>query len=472
VRPGYIFAAHHERIILECEELEQGKNLRLVVSSPPRSGKSLLTSILAPAWVLGRRPEWDVVVASYGAELSQTFGRQFRNLLRSPEFKEVFPELELDESSQSIENMRTTVNGGALFLGRGGPLTGRGFNWGVVDDSLKDSTEASSAIIKAALVEWFRSVFLTRQAPNARLCITATRWALDDLTGTVLREAAEGGEAYRHLHFKAITEEGLALWPERYPLEDVERTRIAVGPRVWRCLYLNDPVAELGNFFQAHWLEKTFTPMDIPRGSRLVAASDFALSAGAGDYSVHVVVAIVFNALGGDEYYVKDMWRKQAPIDESISALIAMLQKHRDVSAYLCEHDNILQASAPYIAEKFHAAQLHPRFVKLSRVGNKEAKAGPLQGALEAGRVFFPVAAPWLTEFATEMLQFPDGLHDDQVDALANVLRGVVGGAIKAKRTGNVYDFQPAYDRAKPFGGNVRLQDLWTQAKRSGQQRI
>jgi predicted phage terminase large subunit-like protein len=473
VRPGYVFAPHHEEIIEEIERLERGDNRRLLVSSPPRSGKSLLTSILAPAWILGRHPDWDVVVASYGAELSQTFGRQFRHLLRAPEYREVFETLELDEASQSIDNMRTMRGGGALFIGRGGALTGRGFHYGVVDDSLKDATEASSAIVKAALVEWFRSVFLTRQAPNAKLCITATRWALDDLTGTVIREAEAGGEAYRHLHFKAIDDEGRALWPEMYPLAELERTRIAVGPRVWRCLYLNDPVAEMGNFFQAAWLEKTFTPMDLPQRSRIVAASDFALSAGAGDYTVHVIVAIVKNSLGSDEYYLLDMWRKQAPIEESVAALVTLLQKHRDVSVYLCEHDNILQASSPYIAEKMHAAGLHPRFLKLSRVGNKEAKAGPLQGALEAGRVFFPVGAPWASDLVSEFVAFPDGMHDDIVDALANVLRGVVGGQVKARRTDNVYEFpQEVYDARKPFGGNVQLHRLWDTAHRPQDRRI
>jgi predicted phage terminase large subunit-like protein len=473
VRPGYIFAAHHEEIIEEIERCERGDNRRLLVSSPPRSGKSLLTSILAPAWILGRHPDWDIVVASYGAELSQTFGRQFRHLLRSPEYKEVFETLELDEASQSIDNMRTMAGGGALFIGRGGALTGRGFHWGVVDDSIKDATEASSAIVKAALVEWFRSVFLTRQAPQARLCITATRWALDDLTGTVIREMEAGGEAYRHLHFRAIDQEGNALWPEMYPLVELERTRVAVGPRVWRCLYLNDPVAELGNFFQAQWLERTFTPMDMPLRSRLVAASDFALSAGAGDYTVHVVVGVIRNSLGLDEYYLVDLWRKQAPIEESVAALVTLLQRHRDVSAYLCEHDNIVQASAPYIMEKLHAAGLHPRFLKLSRVGNKEAKAGPLQGALEAGRVYFPVAAPWLSDLVSEFVHFPDGLHDDVVDALANVLRGVVGGQVKPRRTDNVYEFpETAYDATKPFGGNVRLADLWSTVARPLDRRI
>jgi len=471
VRPGYIFAEHHERIIRECEMLERGENLRLVVSAPPRSGKSLLTSILAPAWVLGRHPEWDIVVASYGAELSTTFGRQFRHLLHDPSYKEIFPQVELDESSQSVENMRTLAGGGGLFLGKGGPLTGRGVHWGVVDDSIKDATEASSGIVKQALVEWFKSVFLSRQAPQARICITATRWALDDLTGTVLREAEEGGEAYRHLHFKAINEKGEALWPERYPLEDVERIKISVGPKVWRCLYLNDPVAEGGGYFRSEWLEWKYTPLDIPRGARYVASSDFALSAGAGDYTVHAIVAIVQNAQGADEYYVVEVWRKQAPIEESVSALCALLQRYRGVEAYLIEHDNIIQASSPYIREKMHASGVHPRFCKLSRVGNKEAKAGPLQGALEAGRVFLPAEAPWLDTLEQEFVHFPDGLHDDIVDALANVLRGVVGGQVKS-RGDNVVPFRRPYDPTKPFGGHVCLAELWQTARRERDRRI
>ena len=461
VRPDYLFAPHHRQIIAALETMERGECRRLVVSSPPRSGKSLLTSILAPAWLLGRHPAWEIVVATYGQDLSNTFGRQARNVLRSPEYRDVFPTLELDESAQSIDQMKMMAGGGLLFTSKGSALTGRGFDFAVADDTIRDAVEASSSLIKQALLDWWRSVFLTRQAPGARIVVTATRWALDDLTGTIIEETINGGEQWMHLHFRAIDEHGAPLWPERFPLDEVLRIKQAVGPSVWRCLYQNDPVEDTGNFFNATWLQRTFLPMDIPKHARLVCASDFALSAGRGDYSVHVIAAVVPNAVGeGDDYFVIDVWRRQAPIEESVSALCSLMQRHRGVDVFIAESDTIILSSGPYIADRMRASGLHPRIVRLSRVGNKESKAGPLQGALEAGRVHFLQGASWLTDLTAEMLQFPNGLHDDIVDALANVIRGVVGGRVRPRRD-NIIELSErqrlSYDPRRPFGGQVAL---------------
>lgn len=468
IMPDYEFAPHHVEIANLMMRLESGEQLRGVVSAPPRHGKSLLVSVFTPCWVLGRNPKREVVDATYGQDLSNTFGRQFRSILRSPDFTEIFPNCILDEAAQAVDVLRTKVGGGMLYTSKGSALTGRGFDFGIADDLLRDAAEAGSMIVKTALMEWWRAVFLTRQAPNAVIALCATRWALDDVTGTIIEEGKRGGEHWPHLHFKAINESGEALWPEWFSKEMLERRRVEVGPKVWLCLYQNDPVAEDGNFFRADWLSRTFLPMDLPPRVRLVAASDFALSAGRGDYTVHVIVGIVRNELGADEYYVVDMWRKQAPIEESVGALCALLQKHKGVDAYLAEHDNIVIASSSYIRERMHACGLHPRFLKLSRIGTKEAKAGPLQGALEAGRVTFAAHAPWLADLQAEFLQFPDGLHDDIVDALANVLRGVVGGGVKPRRNDNVIEVD--FDPQLAFGGKVKLNELWqTQIGRRGE---
>ncbi len=455
IMPDYEFAPHHVAICKSIEELESGSRLRQVVSSPPRTGKSLLVSIMGPAWILGRGPKREVVEATYGQDLSNTFGRQFRNILRSADFTEIFPECILDEAAQSVDTLRTKAGGGMLYTSKGSALTGRGFDFGIADDLIRDAAEAGSMIVKTALMEWWRAVFLTRQAPNAAIMVCATRWALDDVTGTIIEEGKRGGEVWPHLHFKAIDDDGKALWPEWFPLDIMERRRIEVGPKVWRCLYQNDPVAEDGNFFKSDWLDHYFLPMDVPPHIRKVAASDFALSGGSGDYTVHLIVGIIRNAMGSDEYYVLDMWRKQAPIEESVAALCALLQKHRDCDVYVAEHDNIILASGAYIRERMHASGVHPYFVKVSRLGNKEAKAGSLQGSMEAGRVRWPQHATWLKDVQDEFLSFPDGLHDDIVDTLANILRGVVGGRVRPKAEGNV--IHADFDPKQPFGGHVAL---------------
>ena len=148
--PQFQLARHHELIVSRLEAIERGEISRLMISMPPRHGKSLLTSTIFPAWYLGRHPERNVIFARYGQELSDDFGRQVRNLIVDPGHRAIFPNCRLSGDSAAAHRFNI-INGGAYFaVGRGGPITGRGAHLLVIDDPLKDYQEASSETTRKA----------------------------------------------------------------------------------------------------------------------------------------------------------------------------------------------------------------------------------------------------------------------------------------------------------------------------------
>ena len=196
--PGFELAAHHELIVDMLELVERGEILRLLICLPPRHGKSLLASLLFPAWFLGRNPQKEIICASYGQDLADDFGRQVRNLVNDPKHRFIFPEFRLTADSNSMRRFRSDAGGGYFAVGRGGAVTGRGADLLILDDPLKDAAEAGSELIRRSLDDWYQAVGYTRLQPRGRIVLVATRWHEDDLTGRLLRQP--GGEDWHILN--------------------------------------------------------------------------------------------------------------------------------------------------------------------------------------------------------------------------------------------------------------------------------
>jgi len=186
--PGFELAAHHRLIVYKLESVERGDIRRLIISMPPRHGKTLLCTLLFVAWYLGRHPEQFIISASYGQELADNFGRRVRNLVNDPLHRAIFPGFRLADDSTSMRRFNTTAGGAYYAVGRGGPITGRGADLLIIDDPLKDRQEAQSDTIRGGLHEWFSSVAYTRLQPGGAIVLIQTRWHEDDLAGRLLRE--------------------------------------------------------------------------------------------------------------------------------------------------------------------------------------------------------------------------------------------------------------------------------------------
>ena len=189
--PKYKPAAHHDLIAEKLEGVAYGRIDRLMINMPPRHGKSELASRRFPAWLLGINPEIEIVVASYNADKAREFGYEVRDIVRSQEYRALFPGVTLKEDSRAADRWNTDSGGSFRAVGIGTSLTGRGADVLLIDDPIKDDEEADSELRRERIWSWYSSVAYTRLSPGGRVVVIQTRWHEDDLTGRLLTRSEE-----------------------------------------------------------------------------------------------------------------------------------------------------------------------------------------------------------------------------------------------------------------------------------------
>lgn len=413
-----------------CRRLEQfsrdvaeKKSPRLMLFMPPRHGKSTLASIAFPAWHLGRHPDHEFISCSYSGSLAMGFSRKVRSLLRDPSYKTAF-KTRLDPDSQSAEAWLTTNGGGYVAAGVGGGITGKGAHVLVIDDPVKNREDAESANNREANWDWYTSTAYTRLAPGGGVLVILTRWHDDDLAGKLLSAAQEGGDEWTVVKYPAIAEEneefrshGEALHPERYDVEALQRIQRAVGPRDWSALYQQNPVADDGDYFSRDMIQY-FDPEDIDLDRmKFYCAWDLAIGKkDRNDYSVGMVVGI-------DEMehiFIVDVVRGRFDGFELVEQILDMYETWRP-SIVGIEKGHIEMALGPFLEKRVRERGLYEAYFKDLKTGrrDKEARARAIQGRMQQGMVHFPKNEVFTGPLIAELLRFPNGVHDDQVDALA-----------------------------------------------------
>ena len=328
---------------MEC--VERGELDRVMVFMPPRHGKSLLISQRMPAWYLSRNPTREVIHSSYGGELVTGFGRRLRNLMDNQVHASVFPEIRLAADSKAANLWHTEQDGVYCASGVGGPITGRGMHLGLVDDPVKSREEADSERMRDRVWDWYQNDFYTRLMPGGAIVLVMTRWHEDDLAGRLLLEAQSGGDRWHVLHHPAISDEGEALWPERYPIEVLHRIQRNIGPRAWEALYQGNPAPEEGAYFMADWFVRG--PVPPVEEMKIYGASDYAVTEDDGDYTVHLVVGID----NIDRMWVLDLWRKQTTSDKWVSSLIDLMNRWKPIR-WAEEGGQIEKGVGPFLAKE------------------------------------------------------------------------------------------------------------------------
>ena len=406
--PLYVRAQHHVQIAARLEAVERGEIDRLMIFMPPRHGKSELASKRFPAWCLGRKPERQIIAASYNSDLANDFGRNVRNIVAEPEFGQIFPQVSLAPDSQAANRMNTNHGGAYVAAGVGTAVTGRGAHIALIDDPFKDREEADSERRRNLVWDWYRSTLYTRLMPGGAIVLIQTRWHDDDLAGRLLEQDAAQWDV---LELPAINMSGQALWPEWYPLPALERIRETIGQREWSALYQQRPQPDEGTFFQREWF-KTWTK--LPH-LRYYGTSDYAVTDGGGDYTVHRIWGI---DAGGAIYRV-DGWRGQATSDVWIERKLDLIAKYQPM-AWFGESGVIRRAIEPMLSRRMAERRIYCRIEWLASIGDKPSRARSFQAMLASGRVFFEPGAD-----IAEFLVFPAGKHDDDVDTA-----GMIGRAL------------------------------------------
>lgn len=395
--------------------MESGEIDRLMVTMPPRHGKSELVSRRFPAWFLGRNPDAAIIAASYNAELAADFGRKVREIIQSDAVRRVFPHLELRGDNKAADRFGTTEGGEYFAVGVGGATTGRGADVFLIDDPVKNREDADSEAKRRAAKDWYRSTAYTRLMPGGRIVMVLTRWNEGDLAGWQLEEMAAGGDQWHRIDMPAINEAGEALWPQRYPLSVLSRIRRAVGPRDWSALYQQRPAPESGDYFRREWLRPV--PSLPPRDSlRVYGASDYAVTSDGGDYTVHVVVGM--DPAG--RLWLLDLWRGQSASDVWVDAFCDLVRRWKPIG-WAEETGQIRSGVGPWLDRRMRERQAFVARRQFPTRGDKAVRAQSIRGRMALDGLHILAAAPWRADFEAELMNFPAGKHDDQVDALGLV---------------------------------------------------
>lgn len=459
---GYQPARHHQLLLKELEKIASGENDRLMVFMPPGSAKSTYGSMLFPPWFMAQHPDKMVIAASHTHELAERWGRRCRNHIAEHGFA---LGVNLAEGDTAAGRWAIASGGEYFAAGVGGAVTGRRADLVVIDDPVRSREDADSEVMREKTADWYRSDLLTRLKPGGRIVVIQTRWHEDDLSGRLLEAMKAGGDQWRVISLPALAIEndplgrkpGEALWPEWESAEALARKRNALLPREWSALYQQNPVPDDGDYFKADWIKRyTHTP-DV-KTLRIVGGSDYAVTADGGDHTVHIVIGVDPDK----RPYVLDMWRGQTTPDVWIDAWCDLVTAWKPIE-WGEEKGQINAAVGPFLTRRAveRRAFVYRRgFVSRT---DKAIRAQSIRGRMAQLGLYVPSDAPWAADFITELMQFPAGKHDDQVDALSLVgqlLDHIDAGWVEKKK-------KPVQEQliymAQPDGsvkGNMSVRDI------------
>ena len=416
---GFRPAAHHKLLIEALEAVERGECERLMVCMPPGSAKSTYTSVVFPAWFLGRNPALSVIAASHTQELAERFGRRVRNILAMPAFERVFG-FGLAEDSQAAGRWDTDRGGEYFAAGVGGSITGRRADLAIIDDPVKSREDADSDRMRERAWEWYVNDLLTRLKPGARQIIVMTRWHEDDLGGRILERERDRWRVIE-IPMEAMPNDPLGraagerLWPEWFTDEMVQVAKMDL--RAWNALYQQQPAADEGDYFKAEWFGEYDTP---PLGVKKYGASDYGVTDGGGDYTEHGL----FGVDQQGNIYVLDWWRKQASADVWIESKCDLILQH-EPTCWFGESGPIRRAVEPFLMRRMSERRAFCRVEWLPSISDKPTRARSFQALSSMGKVFFPRHATWKSDVLGQLLRFPAGKHDDSVDVCSLIGRGL-----------------------------------------------
>lgn len=417
----WICPAHLQALNLKLLDVVAGRCPRLIISMPPQHGKSEFTSKYFPAWFLGKFPKKKVILASYEASYAQTWGKAAREVFMN-HAPTVFG-VNVDPSLRSGTYWRTKKGGYMWAVGVGGGITGKGAHVFLIDDPIKNDTEALSPTYRQKTWNWFQATAMTRIQPGGAMIVIMTRWHDDDLAGRLIQKSKAGEiDPWEVIDFPALAKpgdilgrkEGEALWPWRYDEKHLNSVRKTVGTFWWNALYQQSPVADEGGVFEYGWWQY-FNEQSAPRHTYRVQSWDTAYEA---HDSANWSVCGTWDE-NDKGYYLRDKYRKRLEYPDLKRAVLTQYRKWRP-DAVLIEY----MASGKSIVQDLRRDRRIkvPILAKQVTRASKETRARAVSATVESGLVSLPEGAPWVEPFLDELCRFPGAKHDDRVDMTSQAL--------------------------------------------------
>lgn len=417
VWPTFISGAHHKRMAEAFERVASGKCKRLIINMPPRHTKSEFASYLLPAWFLGKFPHKKVIQSSNTGELAVGFGRKVRNLVDSEVYGELFPNLALQADSKAAGRWNTSKGGDYFAIGVGGTVTGKGADLLIIDDPHSEQEAAMAASnpdIYDKVFEWYTSGPRQRLQPGGSIIIVMTRWAQRDLTGQVLKSAAQRtGEDWEVIEFPAILPSGNPLWPQFWSIEELEALREELPNAKWQAQYQQNPVGNESAIVKRDWW-KWWEKDDPPVCEFILQSWDTA-----------------FEKTQRADYSAGTTWGIFSCEEDNFAPNIILLNTYKkrvefpELKRDVLREYNEYEPDALIVEKKASGA---PLIYDLRAMGvpvqeftpgkgqDKIARLNSVSDIIASGKVWIP-RTRWAEELVDEVAAFPSGEHDDLVDA-------------------------------------------------------
>ena len=417
VWPEFISGRHHKIMAQAFERVARGECKRLIINMPPRHTKSEFASYLLPAWFLGKYPNKKIIQSSNTGELAVGFGRKVRNLVDTEVYREIFPELTLQQDSKAAGRWNTSKGGDYFAIGVGGTVTGKGANVLIIDDPHSEqeaALAASNPEVFDKVYEWYTSGPRQRLQPGGAIVIVMTRWAQRDLTGQVLKAAHNrGGEQWEVIEFPAIMPSGNPLWPEFWSLGELEALRTELPNSKWQAQYQQNPIGNESAIVKRDWW-KWWEQERPPECEYILQSWDTAFEkTQRADYSAGTTWGIFYN----DE----DHSLPNIILLNTYKKRVEWVQLKKDVfNEYEeWEPDSVIvekKASGAPLIYELRAMGIPVQEYTPSRGQDKIARLNSVSDIIASGKVWVPRTA-WAEELVDEVAAFPSGEHDDLVDA-------------------------------------------------------
>lgn len=408
-RPKYTWTWTWTQYVLEqLKRLDSGEIDRIMLFLPPQHGKSSLVTESYTAWRLVCNPELRAIIGAYNQRHAETFGRRVRRLVSGW--------IEVAEDRKAAADWETTDGGGCLSVGVGVGVTGRPGDLIVIDDPIKNRSEAESPTYRDRVWKWYTDDVYTRLQPGGQVILIQTRWHEDDLAGRIL--ASEDGPSWTLISLPAEAEEndplgrapGEPLCPERFDAAALADRKRVLGSYSYAALYQQRPAPAEGALIKQAWLRFYDVPPD--RFDVVIQSWDMAFKA---EVDSSYVVGQVWGRRGADCYLI-DQVRARLDFPATIRALCALSARYPEAKVKLVEDD----ANGPAVIQTLRGQV--PGLVPVRATASKLARAAAISWLFEAGNVWLPRNAPWIDDYVGEICTFPSAANDDQMDATSQAL--------------------------------------------------
>jgi predicted phage terminase large subunit-like protein len=426
-------ALHHRALLGVLERVYTRDIKQAMVFMPPGSAKSTYTSVVYPAYAMGKRKGSRIILGSYASSIAWKQSRRTRQIARSEKFRPIFG-TGLVHGNQSVEEW--AMENGSEYMA-GGILSGMTGNRAtdlIIDDPVAGRDEADSATIRKKTREAYEDDLTTRLMPGGATVIVQTRWHQDDLSGGILPVDWKGESGFIRgrdgldwfvLCIPAEADRaddplgrkiGEGLWPEWF--KDGHWDRFKEKQRTWNALFQQKPTADSGTYFQAEWFDYRYERPPPKATLRIFGCSDYAVTPDGGDFTEHGI----FGIDDQESLFVLDWWSGQTSSDVWVEKQCDLINKWQPL-CWGAETGVIRRAVGPYLSTRMTQRNALTRLEWLPTTGDKEAMARGAQAMASMGQFKFPQRSGWHERVISQATAFPAGAYDDAVDVLGLATR-------------------------------------------------